>query len=101
MGQPDAARVDIGALLDIAGRFDAVADQLDGVARTHLSQLGFGGTAAGRAHVARGEAVGVALVTLGDDVRMWARACAEIASAMRGSADRYVLAEAGAAAGLG
>ena len=48
MRERDAARVDAGVLLDVAGRYDALADALDGAARTHLAQLTFGGTVAGR-----------------------------------------------------
>jgi Excreted virulence factor EspC, type VII ESX diderm len=101
MGLRDTARVDVGVLLDVAGRFDAAADVLDGIARAQLAQLTFGGAVAGRAHVARGEAVRRSLEPLGDDVRSWARSCAEIASALRTSATRYAVAEANGAARLG
>ena len=100
MGERDAARVDIGALLDAAGRYDAVADALDGAVRTHLAAT-FAGAVAGRAHAARGDAVRSAVERLGDDLRMWARSSAELASALRGSADRYVAAEARGAVRLG
>jgi hypothetical protein len=101
MGQRDAASVDIGAVLAAAGRCDDVADLVEDAARTHLTQLNFGGAVAGRAYVARGAAVRDAAEQLGDDMRTWARACVEIASCLRASADGYVTAEARGAARLG
>jgi len=52
-------RVDTAAVYAAAQRFDAAADLLDSALRTHLAGLGFGGSTAGRAHTARGEAVGI------------------------------------------
>ena len=100
MGERDAARVDISALLDAAGRYDAVADAVDVAARTHLAPT-FTGAVAGRAHAARGDAVRSAVERLGDDLRMWSRSTVEIASALRVSADRYVAAEARGTVRLG
>lgn len=101
MGERDAARVDLGVLLDVAGGYDAVADALDGAARTHLAQLTFGAAAAGRAHGPSGAALRSSLDALAEDVRTWARSGSEIASAIRASADRYLAAEARGAARLG
>ena len=101
MGERDAARVDTGVLLDVAGRYDAVADGLDGAARTQLARLSFGGAVAGRTQAAAGEALRSAVDALGDDVVIWARSSIEIASAIRTSADRYLTAEARGAARLG
>ncbi len=101
MGEPDAARVDMGVLLDVAGRYDAVADALDGVARRHLAGWAFGGAVAGRAHVAHGEALRATLDALGGDLRTWARSGSEIASAIRVSADHYLAAQARAITRLG
>lgn len=101
MGQRDAASVDIGAVLAAAGRCDDVADLVDEAVRTHLTQLSFGGDVAGRAHVARGAALRDTMNQRGDDMRTWARACVEISSCLRASADGYVTAEARGAARLG
>ena len=101
MGERDAARVDTGVLLDVAGRYDALSDALDGAARTHLARLSFGGAVAGRTHAAAAEALRSAVDALGDDVLIWARSSIEIASAIRTSADRYLTAEARGAARLG
>ena len=101
MGQRDAASVDIGAVLAAAARCDDVADRVDDAVRTRLTQLSFSGAVAGRAYAARGAAVRDAIDQLGDDMRTWARACAEIASCLRASADGYVTAEARGAARLG
>ena len=101
MGQPDAARVDIGAVLAAAGRCDDVAGSVDDAVRTQLPSLSFGGAAAGRAYLARGTDVRGAVDRLGDDMRTWARACVEIACCLRASADGYVSAEARGASRLG
>jgi hypothetical protein len=101
MGERDAARVDLEVLLDVAGRYDAVADALDGVARTHLAQLTFGAAVAGREHGPSGAALRSSLDVLAEDVRTWARSGSEIGSAIRASADRYLAAEARGASRLG
>jgi hypothetical protein len=101
MRERDAARVDAGVLLDVAGRYDALADALDGAARTHLAQLTFGGTVAGRTHAAAGEALRSAVDALSGGVATWARSHVEIASAIRVSVDHYLAAEARGAARLG
>jgi len=101
MGERDAARVDFEVLLDVAGRYDAVADALDGAVRTHLAQLTFGAAIAGRAHGPSGATLRSSLDALAEDVRTWARSGSEIASAIRTSADRYLSAEARGAARLG
>ena len=101
MGQRDAASVDIGAVLAAAGRCDDVADLVDGAARAQLARVKFSGAVAGRTYADRGAAVRDAIDQLGDDMRTWGRACAEIASCLRASADGYVMAEARGAARLG
>jgi hypothetical protein len=101
MGQPDATGVDIGAVLAAAGRCDHLADVVDDVFRTHVTQLSFGAATAGRAHVSSGAAVRDAIELLGDDVRSWSRACAEIGSALRASATGYLTADARGSARLG
>ncbi|AEV71242.1 Protein of unknown function (DUF2580) [Mycolicibacterium rhodesiae NBB3] len=89
MGERDVSRVDVAALLAVAGEYDAVADAIDAVVRTHLAGLQFGGAVAGRMHVARGEAVRVGIDGIVDRLREWARASAEIASTLRATALRY------------
>ena len=101
MGQPEVARVDVAALHAVARQYEAVADIVEGAVRTHLSGLGFGGAAAGRVHVARGDALRAAIDHVVDQLRQWSRAAAEIAAALRASADRYAEADAGAARRLG
>lgn len=88
MGELDAASVDVAALLGIAGEYQAVADAVDGVVR-RLGGLQFGGASAGRVHVARGEAVRVAVDGVVDQLRDWSRASAEIAATLRTTAHRY------------
>jgi hypothetical protein len=90
MGESDAARVDVAALLDVARGYDALADAVDETLRTHLTRLSFDGAVAGRSYVARGDSVRHSIEHVGDAMRSWSRACAEIASAIRASADRYV-----------
>jgi hypothetical protein len=89
MGERDVARVDVGALLGVAAEYDAAADVVDAVVRTQLAGLVFGGAAAGRMHVARGEAVRIAVDGVVDRLRAWSRASAEVAAALRTSARRY------------
>lgn len=101
MGEIESARVDVGALLDVAGRYDAVADTVDGLARTHLHRLAFDGATAGRDHTAHGDVVRRALDDVIDQMNLWARAAREIASGLRSSAVRYVDADAHATARLG
>src|SRR3954471_18154427 len=108
MGQPDAVRVDVAALHAVARQYEAAADIVEGAVRMHLTGLVFdgaaaggGGAAAGRVHAARGDALRVAVEDVVDQLRQWSRAAAEIAAALRASADRYAEADAGAARRVG
>jgi hypothetical protein len=101
MGQPEFARVDVAALHAVARQYQAAADIIDGAARTHLSGLMFDGAAAGRGHVARGDALRTAVDHVVDQLSHWSRAAAEIAAALRASADRYTEADASAARRVG
>jgi excreted virulence factor EspC (type VII ESX diderm) len=101
MGDIQSARVDVGALLDAAGRCDAIADVVDGLARGGLSRLVFDGAVAGRDHVAGGDGVRRAVDDVVDQTSAWARAMREIAAALRASGDRYVEVDARGAARLG
>lgn len=101
MGESDAARVDVAALLDVARGYDALADTVDAAARVHLTRLSFDGAVAGRAYTARGDALRNSVEQVGDGMRLWARASVEIASALRASADRYVEADARGARRVG
>jgi hypothetical protein len=101
MGQPDVARVDVAALHAVAREYDTVADIVDAAVRRHLTGLAFDGAVAGRAHAARGDALRVAVDHVAQQLQQWSRAAAEIAVALRASADRYVEADAGAAGRLG
>ena len=101
MGEIESAHVDVGALLDVASRYDAVADVVDGLARAHLERLTFGAAVAGRDYAARGEALGRTVDDIVDQTHVWARAMREIASALRASAGRYLDADARGAVRLG
>ncbi|HYZ67307.1 MAG TPA: type VII secretion target [Mycobacterium sp.] len=101
MGQSEVARVDVAALHDVARRYETVADIVEGAVRTHLTGLMFDGAAAGRVHTARGDALRVAVDHVVDQLRQWSRAAAEIAAALRASADRYAEADASAARRVG
>ena len=100
MGQPEAARVDVAALHAVARQYETVADIVEGAVRTHLTGLVFDGAVAGRMHVARGDALRAAVDHVVHELRLWSRAAAEIAAALRASADRYAEADAGAASRL-
>ena len=101
MGQPRVARVDVTALHACAREYETAAGIVDAAVRTHLTGLTFDGAAAGRAHVARGDALRVAVDHVVDQLRQWSRAAAEIAAALHASADRYAEADAGAARRVG
>lgn len=97
MGASDAARVDVTALLDVARGYDALADAIEDAVRTHLARSSFDGAVAGRSYTPQGNAIRHSVEQIGDGMRLWSRASAEIASALRASADRYVEADARAA----
>jgi Excreted virulence factor EspC, type VII ESX diderm len=101
MGQPEVTRVDVAALHAVARQYEAVADIVEGVVRTHLAGLMFDGAAAGRVHVGRGDALRAAVEHVVDQLRQWSRAAAEIAAVLRVSADRYAEADASAARRVG
>ena len=101
MGEIESAHVDVGALFDVAGRYDAVADVVDAVARTQLARLSFDGSVSGRDYAARGDAQRRAVDEVVDQMHLWARAAREIASALRSSGARYVDVDARSAARLG
>ena len=101
MGELDAARVDVGAVLAIARQYDTAAEMVDTAVRTHLTGLAFDGATAGRAHAARGDVLRTAIEDVVDGLREWSRAATEIASALRVSADRYVDADMRAARRVG
>jgi hypothetical protein len=94
MGERDVARVDVAALLDVAGEYQAAADAVEAVVRMRFAGLQFGGAAAGRVHVARGDAVRTAVDVIADQLRQWSRASAEIAATLRATAHRYDEADA-------
>jgi len=89
MGERDTARVDIVALLGVAGEYESVAEAVDAVVRTRLGGLQFGAASAGRMNQARGEAVRIAVDGIADRLREWSRASAEIAATLRNTAVRY------------
>ena len=102
MGQPEAARVDVAALHAVARQYEAAADIVDGAVRTHLTGLVFDGAAAGRMHVARGDALHAAVDRRGGPApAVVAGPRVEIAAALRVSADRYAEADARAARRVG
>ena len=90
MGEPDIARVDVAAVLDVARQYDTASDIVDAAIRTHLTGLRFDGAVAGRIHVAQGDALRLAVNDLVHRLQQWARAAAEIAAELRSCADRYV-----------
>jgi hypothetical protein len=85
--------MDVAAVRDVADQHAASAAALEAAVRTHLSHLNFGGATAGRAYAARGDTLHAALDRIADGLIQWSRASAEIAAALRASADRYVSAD--------
>lgn len=100
MGQADNARIDVDAIRAVANRYDDAAELING-ANSQLGRLAFGGATAGRAHVAAGEALRATLTRLTDELSQWARASAEIATALRAGANRYADADLRSAARIG
>lgn len=101
MGETDATRVDVAALLSVARQYQAVAESLDAAVRTHLTGMLFDGAVAGRAYTGQGDAVRTGVDEVVNQLRQWSRAAAEIAATMRASADRYADADARAARRVG
>lgn len=101
MGQADATRIDVAAVRVVAGRIDDSAELIAGAAHTHLARPAFDGSVAGRAHIARGDAVHAAVNRLTDELLQWARASFEIAAMLRAGADRYAEADLRGAARIG
>lgn len=88
------ARVDPSALIEVAGRYDAVAALVDTAVRTHLSVLSFDGAVAGRAYGAQGAALRGAVEDIVAALGRWSLGAAGIADALRESAARYAEADA-------
>ncbi len=91
-------QIDLPAARRVANQFALAAEFIDRAVSDHLSRLAFGGASAGRTHTARGDALRVELERLVAQVAQWSRASAEIAAALRSSAERYADAELYAAA---
>lgn len=101
MGQTDATSIDVAAVRAVANRFDTGAQVLDAAARIQLGKLAFDGATAGQAHVARGDVLHSTLGRLAGELTQWARAAAEIATALRSGAERYAEADLRGAARIG
>lgn len=91
-------RVDIEAVRTVAKRYRAVADLLGAACRSPLRGLRFDGSTAGRAHVADGDELHVALATLATGVERWSRAAAEVAATLSMESDRQTGADQQSAA---
>jgi ABC-type transporter Mla subunit MlaD len=94
----DRTEVDVPATHGVADQFGTAAELVDTAVGDHLARLTFSGAAAGREHAPRGDALRAELERLAAQVSQWSRASAEIADALRGSADCYADAEMYAAA---
>jgi uncharacterized protein YukE len=101
MDQHRRTWIDVAAVRSVADRFDGAAEVIDGAVRNHLAHLTFSGICAGRAHIARGDALCSALNRLSAQLTQWSRATVEIAAALRATADHYADAELRAAARIG
>lgn len=74
--------VDVEAVRSVAQRYRTVADFIGDACRAHLSGLRFDGSTAGRAHVADGDDLHVALARVATGLERWSRASAEIAATL-------------------
>lgn len=93
--------LDAAALRSVAQCFDSTAAAIDHATRIRLGGLAFDGAAAGRDHVAAGQALRRALSGWAPELTRWSRAGAEIATALRAGLARYEGAESGAAQRVG
>jgi uncharacterized protein YukE len=100
MAQRDAF-VDAAAVRAVANRYDDAAHLIDTAVRTHFGRLAFDGATSGRAYVGHGDALRLALHRLSSELAQWARATAEVAAALRVSADHYAEADQRAAVRMG
>jgi hypothetical protein len=91
-------RCDSAGVHQVADQLGAAAEAIDDAVGNHLARLAFGGSGAGRAHSAHGEALRVELERLRDEVSQWSRVAVETAAALRAGADRYADADLYAAA---
>ncbi len=98
MGDVTAARVDAEALLQVARQYGAAAEMIESAAQVWLR---FDGATAGREHIASGDSLRTALDERIVSLRRWARAAGEVAAVLRGTTDRYLAADAGAAVRVG
>ncbi|MEN4398012.1 type VII secretion target [Mycolicibacterium senegalense] len=98
MGDVSAARVDAEALRQVAREHRAAADIIESAAQVRLR---FDGAVAGREHVASGNSVRAALDERIASLRQWARAAGEVAEVLTSTTDRYLAADADAAARVG
>jgi hypothetical protein len=90
VGEPDIARVDAAAVLDVARQYETASEIVDAAVGAHLTGLRFDGALAGRVHAAQGDALRIALDDLVHRLQQWTRASAEIAAELRSCAQRYV-----------
>lgn len=98
MGDVTAARVNAEAVLQVARQYGAAAEIIESTAQVWLR---FDGATAGREHIASGDSLSTALDDRIASLRQWARAAGEVAAVLRGTTDRYLAADAGAAARVG
>ncbi len=88
-----STHIDSDAVRSVARRYGSAADLLDGAVRSHLSELRFTGSTAGRAYRAEGDELHTALVRLAIGVEQWSRSSAEIAAVLHVDSDRQVQAD--------
>ena len=92
------AGVDVGAVHRVADQLRGAAELIDAAVSDHLAGLAFSGATAGRAHIARGNALRAQLEQLVAQLSQWSQASVAIAVALRSAGERYADAELYAAA---
>lgn len=93
--------LDAAALRSVADGIDATAADIAAAIRIRLGGLAFDGGAAGRDHIAAGEALRRALDAWALELMRWSRATTEIAAALRAGLAQYGRAESAAADRVG
>jgi hypothetical protein len=94
-------RIDPGAVLEAAQRYDTAAGLLESALNSHLARLSFDGSRAGRSYADSGDAVRLAVERSCAQLGDWSRAAREIAVLLRTSVQNYTDADGRAAGRLG
>lgn len=101
MGHLESARMDAGAVLDIARRYDDIAERVDAALRRCQTALAFTAARAGREYADGGAHLRRSIDDTIVALHGWSRGCVDIAAQLRHCADHYAQTDARAARRIG